>query len=122
MWEALTIELVVAASDADLDAWCQLRLCFSHCFATADFTSPLFTAQLAALQLLGGQGFTALLAVLQAPVLVPPFRETCRPSELDLFLSASACVLELVRRSRPNEASRFQQLFESNVISTLESE
>ena len=114
LWRALTIDLFVSTSDADLEVWTQLRLCFSHCFATNDFVTPAFTSKLAALELLGGPNFPALPADLQAPVLVPPFRETCRPSELDLFISAGACVLELVRRSRPNEAARFQQLFESN--------
>ena len=114
LWGALNIDLFVVASDADLAVWSQLRQCFSHCFAHADFATAQYTAQLAALQLLGGQNFAALPAPLQAPVLVPVFRETCRASELDLFLPAGACVLELVRRSRPSESSRFQQLFEQN--------
>ena len=67
-----------------------------------------------ALALLGGATFAALPAAVQAPVLVPVLRETRRSAELDLFLPASMCVLELVRRARPSEASRFQQLFEQN--------
>ena len=77
LWDEFTIDLFVAPSDADLDVWCQLRQCFTHCFAMLDFATARFTSQLAALELLGGPAFGALPIPLQAPVLVPVFRETC---------------------------------------------
>ena len=55
---------------------------------------------MATLALLGRAAFAALPAAVQAPVLVPVFCEARRPAELDLFLPATGCVLELVRRSR----------------------